>query len=68
MANQVFVDDIAVIMELKNNGIRLRVNTDGKLRGYIQISRGALRWFRGKEQKPSGEFALEEFIALAEKR
>lgn len=66
MANQVLVDELAVTMELKNNGIMLRVNTDGRLRGYLQISRGALRWFHGKEQTASNEMTLEEFIAWAE--
>ena len=66
MANEVLVDEIAVTMELKNKGIMLRVNTDGRLRGYLQISRGALKWFRGKEQKPSREMTLEEFIEWAE--
>ena len=68
MANEVFVEELAVTMELKNNGIMLRVNTDGRLRGYLQISRGALKWFRGKEHKPSGEITVEKFIEWAESR
>jgi hypothetical protein len=66
VANQVLVDELAVTMELKNNGIMLRVNTGGRLRGYLQISRGGIRWFRGKKAKPSGEMSLENLIDWAE--
>jgi hypothetical protein len=66
MANQVLVEELAVTMELKNNGIKLRVNTGGRLRGYLQIGRGGLRWFKGKEQTPSYDITLENFIQQAE--
>jgi hypothetical protein len=66
MANQVLVDDLAVKMELKNNGIKLRVNTGGRLRGYLQIGRGGLKWFRGKEHTPFYDITLEKFIEQAE--
>lgn len=55
-------------MQLKNNGIKLRVARDGQLRGYLQISRSSLKWFRGKEQKPCGKFTLEYIIKEAEKK
>ena len=67
MANQVFVEELAVTMELKNNGITLRVARDGRLRGYLQISRGSIKWFRGKQQKPSAEMPLEKLIEWAER-
>jgi len=66
VANQVLVDQLNVTMELKNSGVMLRVNTNGRLKGYLQISKGKLRWFRGREQSPVGEFTLDEFIRMAE--
>ena len=66
MANKVFVEELATTMELKNTGIKLRVARDGRLRGYVQISKSSLKWFRGREQKPSGEMTLEDFIEWAE--
>ena len=66
MANQVFVEELGVTMQLKNTGIMLRVARDGRLRGYLQIGRASLKWFRGKEQTPSGEMTLEQFIEWAE--
>ena len=68
MANQVFVHKLDVTMELKNNGIKLRVARDGRLRGYLQIGRGALKWFRGKEQTPSHWITLQHFIEWMEER
>jgi hypothetical protein len=67
MANQVFVEELAITMQLKNNGIKLRVARDGLLRGYLQISKSSVKWFRGKGQKPCGEVTLEDFIKWAEK-
>ena len=66
MANQVFVEKLAITMQLKNNGIKLRVARNGRLRGYLQISSSSLKWFRGKEQKPCGKMTLQDFIKQAE--
>jgi hypothetical protein len=67
MANRVLVEDLAVDMELGNNGIKLRVeDSDGRLRGYLQIGRAKLKWFHGKKQTPSREMILEDFIEWAE--
>jgi hypothetical protein len=69
MANKVLVDQLAVTMELKNNGIRLQiVNGDGKHRGYLDINKGYIRWTRGKERSPTGEISLDDFIKKAEAR
>jgi hypothetical protein len=62
----VSVEELAVNMELGNNGIKLRVDSDGRLRGYLQIGRAKLKWFQGKKQTPSREMTLEEFIDWAE--
>ena len=66
MANKVFVQELAVQMELKNRGITLRVSRAGRLRGYLQISRGSIKWYRGREQKPCGDITFERFIDFAE--
>jgi hypothetical protein len=66
MANQVFVEELAITMELKNKGIKLRVAKDGKLRGYLQISKSSVKWFRGKATKPCGEYTLDHIIKEAE--
>ena len=67
MANRVLIEELSVDMELGNNGIKLRVeDSDGRLRGYLQIGRAKLQWFHGKKQTPSGGLTLEEFIKCAE--
>ena len=66
MANRVSVEELAVNMDLGNNGITLRVeDSKGRLRGYMQIGRARLKWFQGRAQTASGEKTLEEFITWA---
>lgn len=66
MANRVFVEDVAATVELKTKGIKLRIEQNGRLRGYVQIGKGAFKWYRGKSQKPLRTLTLEEFIKWAE--
>jgi len=67
MANRVVVSELAVTMQLGNNGITLQVQDgDGGHRGYLSISRGHLRWYKGKQPKPTYEITLDKFIWDAE--
>jgi hypothetical protein len=67
MANAVYVDKLAVTMRLRNKGVTLRVeDDDGKLRGYLRVSKAYVRWYRGKEQKPCYKKHIDAFIAQAE--
>ena len=67
MANQVFVSDLSVTMKLANKGVTLHVEDDrGRLRGYLQVSKAYIRWFRGREQEPRYKKHLNKFIAEAE--
>jgi hypothetical protein len=69
MANRVLVEEFSINMELGNNGIKLRVeDSNGRLRGYLQIGRAKLKWYRGKSQTASDEMTIEQFIEWAEQR
>ena len=63
----VYVEKLAVTMKLGNNGVLIRVtDDDDKLRGYLQINRGYIDWYKGKKQTPSRRIKLNDFIAEAE--
>ena len=62
MAKKVFVSDLSVTMELKNNGVTLQVDEDEKHRGYLNINKGYITWYKGKEHKPRKRININKFI------
>ena len=52
---KVNVDDLDVIMELRNKGLLLSVyDNDNKYRGKLRVGRGTLEWCKGKTRLGNG--------------